>query len=58
MEGVRFVDIFDPKVVNNESEGDRSGFVKVESRGVLRRVVVTRGKDFFKLLVGGVCRLV
>ena len=52
VEGVGFVDKFHPKVVNNESERDGSGFVEVESWGVLGRVVVTSGEDFFKLLVG------
>ena len=51
VEGVRFVYIFDPKVVN-ESERDGSGFVEVESPGAIGKVVVTNGEDFFKLLVG------
>ena len=51
MEGIGFVDIFDPEVVNNMSERDGSDFVEVESRGVLGRVVITHGEDFFKLLV-------
>ena len=35
VEGVGFVDIFDPEVVNNESERDGYGLVEAETRGVL-----------------------
>ena len=52
MEGVGFVDIFDSKVISGKSEGDGSGLVEVETRGVLRGVVITSGEDLFKLLVG------
>ena len=52
VEGIRFVNIFDSNVVNNEGERDGSGLVDVEAWGVLGRVVVTSGKDLFKLLVG------
>ena len=52
MEGVSFVDIFDPKVVNKASERDESGSVEVETQGVIGGVVITSGEDLFKLLVG------
>ena len=52
VQGVVFVDILDPKVVDNKGEGDGASFVEIQARSILGREVPSSGKDFFELLVG------
>ena len=51
VEGVSFVEKFDPEAINDESERDGSGLVEVETRGVLGGVVITSGEDFSSCLL-------
>ena len=52
MQGVVFVHLLDPKVVDNKGEGDKVGFVEIQARSILGRTVPSSGKDLFELLVG------
>ena len=51
VQGVLFIDILDPKVVDNKGEGDGASLMEIKARRILGRVP-SRGKDFFELLVG------
>ena len=52
MQGISFVGVFDPKVVNNKGEEDWASLMEIQARSILGREVPSSGKDLFKLLVG------
>ena len=52
VQGVLFVNILDPKFVDNKGKGDGASFVEIQARSILGKEVPSSGKDFFELLVG------
>ena len=48
VQGVLFVDILDPKVVDNEGEGDGASCMEIQARSILRGKVPFNGKDLYK----------
>ena len=58
VQGVLFVDILDPKVVNNKGKGDGEIFLEIQTRSIFgREVLPSSGQDFIQLLVGKFTRL-
>ena len=52
VKGVVFVDIIDPKIVDNKGEGDGASFAEIQDRRIFGMEVPYSDNDLFELMVG------